>query len=440
MCVKKEWLGLALWLCALWVTGAQGGPVIEQWNTQGGSRVLFVKAEGLPLLDVRVVFAAGSARDGEQHGVAALTSALLDTGAGSWDADAIAQRLEGVGAVLGSGASRDSAWLSLRTLTEADKLRVALETAQAVLVQPRFSPRDFQREKQRTLLALKQKEELPADIAEITYYEALYGAHPYAHLPNGRIKTVAGLKREDLIRFYRRYYVARNAMLVLVGDVSREQAEEIAASLLRGLPEGAAAEPLPAAAENGNGAVLRKTFPSAQTHVLAGAPVLSFNDPDYFPLYVGNHILGGSGLVSRIIAEVREKRGLSYSAYSYFQPQAARGPFTMGLQTRNNQVDEAVRVLNDTLREFIANGPTDEELTAAKKNITGGFVLRIDSNQKIAETVAMIGLYGLPLDYLDTFSAKIEAVSRDDIRRAFRERLTPEHFKTVIVGGSAKAD
>jgi zinc protease len=438
MTVKRWIVGIGLF--AFWACGVQAGPVIEEWTTQHGSRVLFVKAEGLPLLDARVVFAAGSARDGEQDGVAALTAALLDAGAGEWDADAIAQRLEGVGAALGGGASRDSAWLSLRTLTEPDKLAVALETAQAVLVQPRFSPKDFQREKQRTLLALKQEEESPGDVAENTYYEALYGTHPYAHPVSGKPETVSRLKREDVQRFHRRYYVARNALLVLVGDVSREKAAEIAESLLRGMPEGAVAEALSAAPGNGGGAVLRKAFPSAQTHVLSGAPVLPFNDPDYFPLYVGNYVLGGSGLVSRIVEEVREKRGLSYSAYSYFQPQAARGPFTMGLQTRNGQAEEAVRVLNDTLRSFIADGPTEDELAAAKKNITGGFVLRIDSNQKIAETVAMIGFYGLPLDYLDTFSARVEAVSRDDIRRVFQARIKPEQFKTVVVGGTAQAD
>lgn len=438
MTVKRWIVGVGLF--AFWACGVQAGPVIEQWTAPQGSRVLFVKAPGLPLLDARVVFAAGSARDGEQYGVAALTASLLDAGAGEWDADAIAQRLEGVGAALGGGASRDSAWLSLRTLTEPDKLPVALETARAVLVQPRFGPKDFQREKQRTLQALKQEEESPADIAENAYYEALYGAHPYAHPTSGKPQTVSRLTREDVKRFHHRYYVAKNALLVLVGDVNREKATEIAESLLRGLPEGAVADTLPAAPDNGTGAVLRKAFPSAQTHVLSGAPVLPFNDPDYFPLYVGNHILGGSGLVSRIIEEVREKRGLSYSAYSYFQPQAARGPFTMGLQTRNNQAEEAVRVLNDTLRAFIADGPTEEELAAAKKNITGGFVLRIDSNQKIAETVAMIGFYGLPLDYLDTFSARVEVVSRDDIRRVFQARIRPEAFKTVVVGGEAKTD
>lgn len=435
----KRWV-LGIGLLALWAVGVQAGPVIEQWTTSQGSRALFVKTEGLPLLDARVVLAAGSSRDGEQHGVAALTAALLDAGAGEWDADAIAQRLEGVGAVLSGGVSRDSAWLSLRTLTEPAKLAVALDTARAVLVQPRFAPKDFQREKQRALLSLKQEEESPGDVAENMYFDALYGTHPYAHPTTGKPETVARLKREDVSRFHHRYYVAKNILVVLVGDVSREQAADIAESLLRGMPSGEAAETLPAAPDSAAGAVLRKSFPSAQTHVLSGAPVLPFNDPDYFPLYVGNHILGGSGLVSRITDEVREKRGLSYSAYSYFQQQAARGPFTMGLQTRNGQTEEAVRVLNETLARFIAEGPTEDELTAARKNITGGFVLRIDSNQKIAETVAMVGFYGLPLDYLETFSSRVEAVSREDIRRAFQARIRPETFKTVIVGGTAQAD
>ncbi|WP_054773474.1 M16 family metallopeptidase [Methylogaea oryzae] len=141
--------------------------------------------------------------------------------------------------------------------------------------------------------------------------------------------------------------------------------------------------------------------------------------------------------MSRITEEVREKRGLSYSANSYFSPQAGKGPFTMSLQTRNDQSEEALKVLMETANKFIADGPTDKELEAAKNNIVGGFALRIDSNQKIAEYVAAIGFYGLPLDYLDTFIAKVQAVTVVDVAKAFKARLDPSRFQTVLVGGGA---
>eukprot|EP00487_Bulimina_marginata_P002359 TRINITY_DN15484_c0_g1_i1.p1 TRINITY_DN15484_c0_g1~~TRINITY_DN15484_c0_g1_i1.p1 ORF type:complete len:134 (+),score=34.08 TRINITY_DN15484_c0_g1_i1:194-595(+) len=132
-----------------------------------------------------------------------------------------------------------------------------------------------------------------------------------------------------------------------------------------------------------------------------GQPGINRADPDYFALYVGNHILGGSGLVSKLSDEIREKRGLSYSVYSYFRPMRQWGPYQFGLQTRNDQAEEALDVLKNTLKTFIADGPSEDELIAAKQNITGGFALRVDSNSKIADYLAMIGFYGLPLDYLE---------------------------------------
>ena len=157
-------------------------------------------------------------------------------------------------------------------------------------------------------------------------------------------------------------------------------------------------------------------------------------DPDYFALYVGNHVLGGSGLVSRISDEIREKRGLAYSAYSYFFPMHVAGPFMMGLQTRTEKTSEAIALLQKTLRKYIDEGPTAEELKASKQNITGGFPLRLDSNAKIIGNLAVIGFYGLPLDYLDTFNRHVEAVSVKDIRDAFRRRIDPDDLVTVTVG------
>jgi zinc protease len=174
--------------------------------------------------------------------------------------------------------------------------------------------------------------------------------------------------------------------------------------------------------------------PSQQMHILMGQPGIRRGDEDYFPLYVGNHVLGGGGMISRLFAEIREKRGLSYSAYSYFSPMKQPGPFVAGLQTRADQAEEAIAVLKDNLRRFIAEGPTAEELEASKKNITGGFPLRIDSNNEILAYLAAIGIYDLPLDYLDTFNDRVEAVTIEQIRDAFARRVSPDTIVTVMVG------
>jgi zinc protease len=434
MSVKPMLRGLLL--LALWVSlPAFAVPKIQHWTTAQGSRVYFVPTEGLPLVDVRVVFDAGSARDGAQFGLASLTAGMLDTGAGNWDADAIAQRLENVGAVLSTGAARDSAYLSLRSLSHPEKLNVALETAREILAHPRFEQKDFEREKNRTLLAIKQRGEDPGEIAEIAFYKAVYGDHPYGHPQEGLAETVAPLTRDDLANFHKRLYVAKNALVVIVGAVARPQAEAIADQLVAALPAGEPPAALPEPLPKSTAETVRTAFPSEQTHVYAGLLGMKANDPEYFPLYVGNHILGGSGLVSRISEEVREKRGFAYSTYSYFYPFRELGPFQVGLQTRNDQAQEALKVALDTVRAFIDQGPTDQELDAAKKNIVGGFVLRLDSNQKLAAEVASIAVYNRPLDYLDAFTRKVQAVTQDDIKRAFKARVDPERLQTVLVGG-----
>jgi zinc protease len=204
--------------------------------------------------------------------------------------------------------------------------------------------------------------------------------------------------------------------------------------LTAGLAAGEPAPALPEVPDLPSRVVEELDFPSTQTHVYVGQPGMRRLDPDYFPLYVGNHILGGSGLVSLLMEEVREKRGLSYSVYSYFLPMTERGPFLMGLQTKNDQAAQAREVLMGTVRRFREEGPSEAELAAAKKNITGGFPLRIASNSKIVQYLAVIGFYGLPLDYLDRFSARVSAVTAEQIRDAFGRRVHPARFATVVVG------
>ncbi|SJM92238.1 M16 family metallopeptidase [Crenothrix polyspora] len=407
---------------------------IENWRTAQGSRVYYVQADGLPMADIQVVFDAGSARDGKQFGVASFTADLLDSGAADLNADDIAKRFESVGAIFSAGASTDLATVSLRSLTDPALFNKALDTLQLILTKPAFSKNDFSREQKRTLAMLKQTEESPGDLAGIAFSNAIYGEHPYAHPTAGVIKTVAALTAKDLKEFYKQHYVAANAMVVIVGNLSKQQAEQTAEKLLAGLPTGQKPDALPDVTMPSKASVQHIEFPSSQTHVLVGLPGSYRKDPDYFPLYVGNHVLGGSGLVSKLFDEVREKRGLAYSASSSFSPLLKQGPFTIGLQTRNDQTQQALEVLNKTLSDYITKGPTPEELTAAKQNIVGGFAMRFDTNKELANYVAMIGFYDLPLDYLDTFQQSIEKVTVAEIVSAFQRRVNPQLLQTVTAG------
>lgn len=413
---------------------AQAAPAIQHWVTTNGARVYFVPAPELPIVDVRVVFDAGSAKDGDKAGLATLTNGLLEEGAGRLDADEIAERFEGLGASFGNDAQRDMALVSLRSLTERSLLDPALDTLALVLSEPSFPADAFERERRRMLIGLRAEQESPDAIASKAFFKAMYRDHPYGSPTNGTEQSVTALKRDDIAAFYKRHYVGRNATVAIVGALDRKGAERLAQRVVGKLPAGTAAPAVPPVPPLAAAHDEHIDFPSEQTHILQGQPALTRLDPDYFPLYVGNHILGGSGLISRISEEVREKRGLSYSAYSYFIPMRAAGPFIAGLQTRNAEAEQALAVLRDTLRRFIEQGPSEAELVAAKKNITGGFPLRLDSNSKIVENLAVIGFYKLPLDYLDTFNRRVDAVTAAQIRDAFKRRIDPARMATVLVG------
>ncbi|ROR34237.1 M16 family metallopeptidase [Inmirania thermothiophila] len=419
---------------------AGAGPRIEHWRTEGGVPVYFVQAPELPMVDVQIVFDAGSARDGDRPGLAALTASLLEEGAGPWDADALAARFEGLGARFGVEAGRDSATVSLRSLTDAELLAPAVETLRAVLAKPRLDPGAFERERRRMLVGLQAAEESPGAVAERAFYRALYGDHPYGSPPEGTRASLEGLTPADVVAFHRRHYVTGNALVAIVGALDRRGAERLAARLAEAIPRGPAAPPLPPVPDLPGPRLIRIPHPSTQTHILVGAPGIRRDDPDLFPLYVGNYVLGGSGLVSRLSEEVRERRGLAYSVYSYFLPMRRRGPFQLGLQTRNERAEEALGVVREVLGRYLREGPTAQELEAARRGIVGGFPLRIDSNRKILGYLTLIGYHGLGLDYLERFTERVEAVTAEQVREAFRRHLDPARMVTVLVGGGAAGE
>ena len=428
--LKRLGLALALTLTTL---SAQAGLTIQTWTTPAGSKVVFVESRALPIVDVQVDFrAAGTEVPAGKAGLAGLTRGLLDAGAGSLDEDAIANRVADLGAQLGGGADMDRASLTLRTLSSPAERDGAVELLATLIQQPRFPAAAVEREKARTIAGIRESETQPDAILARRFAAAVFPDHAYGRLPT--VDSVAGLTRDDLAAFHARYYTARGATVSIVGDLSRAEAEAIAARLTAGLPAG---EALPA----GTNATLparqtiRVPHPAAQAHIAVGQPGIRRGDPDFFPLLVGNYILGGGGFVSRLTSQVREQRGYAYSVYSYFAPQRDVGPFQIGLQTKGSQADDALRVVSSTLDEFLAKGPTEAELQAAKDNLINGFALRLDSNRKMLEQVAAIGSFGLPLDNLDTWRDKVRAVSVAQIRDAFRRHVSPEHLVTMVVGG-----
>lgn len=415
-------------------TAAHAGVKIDHWTTPSGTRVYFVETRGLPMLDIQVDVAAGAAYSpAGKAGVANLTRGLLDAGAGDLNEEQLAERLLDTGSQMGGGVSDDRASVMLRTLSSRPEREAALGILRAVLSAPTFPQEVLAREKQRSIAAIQEADTQPATIAAKRFTAAIYPDHPYGVSPT--VDTVAAITRQDLVDFYQQRYNAKQATISLIGDVSKAEAEAIAAQLSAALP----ASPANLTQASLPPVVLPKAqtiklpHSAAQSHVHIGLPAVRRGDPDYFALLVGNYTLGGGGFASRLMNEVREKRGYAYSVSSYFSPQLLLGPFDINLQTKRAQVNDAVKVVNDVLDQFIAQGPTEKELIAAKKNLADGLALRTDSNAKLLGYLSTIGFYNLPLTYLDDFPARVHAVTNAQIRAAFARHVMREHLVTVIV-------
>ena len=409
-------------------------PNIEYWITSAGAEVYYVHAPELPMVDIQIIFDAGSSRDEDALGIAMLTNSLLADGANGDDADKISNDFESLGAIYAADIGYDSASLQLRSLTESELLKSAIVNLKKVLSAPDFPTDALERRQSQMLIGIKAKQQSPAAIAKDAFMKATYQSHPYAKPSEGTETSVKAINRKDIVSFYKKHYTAKNSMIAIVGAVSHELAKQISEDISAGFQDGEKASSIRAVENLEEPQSIFIEYPSAQTHILVGQPGMKRGDSDYFSLYVGNHILGGGGMVSRLFEEVREKRGLSYSAYSYFSPMLFKGPFTAGLQTKTDQADEATSVLLENIKNYIEQGPTEEELIAAKKNITGGHPLRIDSNSKILNYVVVIGYYKLPLDYLETFNNNVEAVTIESIKDAFKRRLSPDKLVMVKVG------
>ena len=415
---------------------ALASPDIEYWTTDKGADVYYVHAPELPMVDIQIVFDAGSTRDADSLGIAMLTNSLLAEGANGEDADTISNGFESLGAIYAADVGYDSASLQLRSLTETELLTEAIENFKKVISTPDFPNDALERKRSQMLIAIKAKEQSPGAIAKDAFMSAIYQSHPYGKPSEGNEASIKSIKREDIVSFYRKYYTAKNSMIAIVGAIDRKTAEQISEDIVNALQDGKKAVPLSKVNKLDVSKNIFIEYPSVQTHILVGQPGVKRGDADYFPLYVGNHILGGGGMVSRLFEEVREKRGLSYSAYSYFSPMRFKGPFIAGLQTKTDQSDEAISVVLENIKNYIELGPTEEELISAKKNIIGGFPLRVDSNSKILNYVVVVGYYKLPLDYLRTFNSNVEAVTIEHIKDAFKRRLTVDNLVTVKVGTS----
>jgi zinc protease len=406
---------------------------IQTWQTAEGAKVLFVEARELPMFDLQLTFAAGSSHDEGISGLAMLTNAMLNEGVPGKDVGAIAAGFENLGANFGNGAFRDMAITSLRSLSAADKREPAMQLFNQVLGQPTFPEDSLARIKNQLLAGFEYQKQNPGKLAGLALFEQLYGMHPYAHPSDGNAESIPAISREQLQAFHAKAYTANNAIIALVGDLSRSDAEALASQVSATLPKGPAL-PRIAQPEEPKAGLQHIEFPSNQTHLMIAQLGIDRRDPDYAALYLGNQVFGGGGFGTRLMTEVREKRGLTYGVYSGFSAMQARGPFMISLQTRAELSDGTLQLVKGMLADFIANGPTADELNNAKRELAGSFPLTTASNAAIVGQLGSMGFYDLPLSYLEDFMRDVQALSVEQVKAAMAKHLNPNALVIVTAG------
>ncbi len=407
---------------------------IDQWKTNNGAKVLYVNIPELPMVDISIVFSAGSARDSEKFGIANLTNSLLEEGTDNQSADEIAENFEKVGAIFSLGTSLDKASINLRSLNDDKFLQPALSNMADIITYANFPERNFKRVKNEILTQIDNQKSSPATIASNAFYKLVYGNHPYGHPLIGNEHTIKQIKITDVKNFYKQYYVANNAIIGIVGNVNKEMAKNIADQLVGHLPAGSQAKALAAPKYQPTTMQKHIAYPATQTYIRIGEFGTKYDNPYKFPLLVGNYILGGAPLNSRLFKQVREEKGLSYNVSSRFLPMQETGPFLISLLTRNDHAKQAIDVSYHVIDNFLRTGPSEEEVENAKKGIIDNFPTLLQSNMDILNTVMNIGFYQLPLDYLDTYGEKVSKVTREEIIQAFKTIVRPKQLVTVTVG------
>ncbi|QIL84159.1 insulinase family protein [Diaphorobacter sp. HDW4A] len=444
MTVRAGLLGASM---AMFAHSAWALLPIQHWTEANGARVWLVESPAIPMVDVQIDFDAGARRDpvpqiGLASAAAGMSSKGVRAGAGgkeaALDENALGEAWADLGASFDASAERDAFVYSMRSLTDSELLAKATNLAARQIGEPSFPQNVWQRERSRWEAGLKEAATKPGTVASKAFAADVYGKHPYGYQTTA--ESLQRINASDLQAFHKRYVQTCGARVSIVGALDKAQAQRLVNKLLSRLPAKTAGDctklpevppvqPLTKATEQ------NIAFQSAQAHVVIGQPGIKRDNPDFLAILVGNHILGGGGFTSRLTQEVREKRGLSYSVGSGFSPGLDAGAFVVGLQTRPDQAAEAVKVSRDVVKQFVEEGPTEEELRAAKDNLIGGFALRIDSNRKLLGNVANIASNNLPLDYLDHWTDRVEALSAKDIRDAFQRMVQPDRMVTVVVGG-----
>ncbi|MCX8227377.1 MAG: pitrilysin family protein, partial [Sulfitobacter sp.] len=405
---------------------------IQEVTSPGGLKAWLVEEPSIPFVALDLRFRGGASLEGaDKRGAINLMTALLEEGAGDLDAREFARASEGLATSFRFSVDDDALAVSARFLTQNQDASVAL--LKEALQNPRFGAEAIDRVRGQVLSGIRSSEKDPNDIARKTMDSLLYGDHPYGSSLSGTVETVTALTRDDLVAAHADILARDRIFISAVGDITPQQLGLLLDDLLGGLPDKGA--PMPAAAEVTIPAgVTVVDFPTPQSVAILAQKGIKQKDDDWFAATVMNQVLGGGSFESRLMDEVREKRGLTYGVYSYLVPMDLAETYQGSVSSANDRIGEAISVIRDEWVKMAESGVTQQELDDAKTYITGSYPLRFDGNQRIASILVGMQMLDLPIDYIPTRNDKVKAVTLEDVKRVAGELLDPDGLAFVVVG------
>ena len=404
---------------------------IQRVISPGGIEAWLVEESAIPMIAVEIGFEGGALLDSdEQLGVASFTASMIDEGAGEYDSQDFAERLEELSARMSFEATREQFYVGLRTLTETrDESFALLKTA---LTEPRFDDEPLERVRNQILVSLKRAKTDPNTMASRAWYETMLKGSPFARPISGHEETIEKLSADDLRAAFAEMIAKSRMKIGVVGDIDAETLGPLLDATFGELSEGRAL-PSKRYTVRSEGGLMIVDQDVPQSVAVFGHKGVDRDDPDFIPAYVLNYVLGGGSFESRLTKEVRVERGLAYSVYSYLNPITGAPLYMGGVATANERIAESLDVIKDEWNR-IAEGISAEELEAAKKYLTGSYALRFDSNAKIARYLVGAQVADLGIDYIDIRNGLVEAVTLDDVKRIADRMIKPENLFTVVVG------
>lgn len=437
--IGKPMIPLFAVLAIVFAAASAGATEIKTVTTPAGFKAWFVQEPSIPIISLKLSFKGGSAMDpAGLEGLANMASGLYDEGAGEIPSLAFQTRLEELAISLSFDASKDNFSVSLRTLTK--NRDEAFRLLGLALNRPRFDAKAVERVRRQILTGLENDLEDPDSIAAKLWYKKMFGDHVYGRPSRGSRESVAAITRADLQTFTTSRFGRDNIIIGAVGDIDAAELARLLDGALAALPAKAVPADVAEVKVNAQGSLSIVRKPNPQSTVMFGMPGIKRDDPDYYAAYVMNYVLGGGGFTSRLYQEVREKRGLAYSVYSYLYPYEHSGLYLGGVATANARVAESLKVIKAEIAGMAKDGVSADELARAKVFLNGSFPLRLDSNAKIATMLTAIQISKLPIDYIDRRPGLINAVTRADIMRVAKRLLRTEAITFVIVGDPKDID